>query len=96
MKIWLFFYLVLSVFFFYIIIDEIKPWENAGSLLTSRAFASSITYEIKFNDTVMYVLGGYQINTGFLDTVEQYDKNTETFEKMDSMTMPEEKSHFCR
>ena len=43
----------------------------------------------------MYVLGGYQINTGFLDTVEQYDKNTETFEKMDSMTMPERKSHFC-
>jgi hypothetical protein len=54
-----------------------------------------VTIEIEFNNTVFYILGGYEMVVGFLDTVEQYDKNTETFTPMAAMKMPEEKSHFC-
>ena len=72
-----------------------QPWENTGNLNQKRAFASSITYEIEFNNTILYFLGGYQKGAGFLNSVERYDKNAETFELVTSMEMPEKKSHFC-
>ena len=41
-------------------------------------------------------MGGYQKGAGFLNSVERYDKNAETFELVTSMEMPEKKSHFCK
>ena len=72
----------------------LRPWQTIASLNKARAFASAVTYEIEFNNTVMYVLGGYSKDTGFLNSVEKYDKNTDTFTEM-TWSMPESKSHFC-
>ena len=75
--------------------NEIIPWQSAGSLSQARAFASSVTIEVEFNNTIFYVLGGYEMLAGFLDSVEVYDKNAETFSVKQEMQMPQGKSHFC-
>lgn len=40
-------------------------------------------------------MGGYNRNDGFLNTVERFDANTETWTTVATMQMPEKKSHFC-
>ena len=66
-----------------------------GSLNQARAFASVVTIEIEFNNTIMYILGGYHNASSFLSSVEKYDKSDGSFGVMSSMEMEESKSHFC-
>ena len=78
--------------------NTIKPWESTeatAKLKSTRAFASVLTIEVEFNNTLLYLLGGYNKVNGFLDSVEQYNKVDGTFAVMDSMKLPEAKSHFC-
>ena len=42
---------------------------------------------------MMFVLGGYQRDQGFLDSVEQYKNGS--WQIRDDMTMSVKKSHFC-
>lgn len=65
-----------------------------GNLNTARGFASVVSVEVEFNNTKMYILGGYLNGTGFLKTVEKYDKATGEF-ALTTWEMPEAKSHFC-
>ena len=67
-------------------ISPVKKWPA----LNLKFFPS-----IEFNNTILYILGGYQNVSGFLNSVEKYDKNAETFAMMSTMAMPERKSHFC-
>lgn len=71
------------------------PWSNAGTLQQARAFASGVEAMKDPNTTVFYILGGYDVNSGFLDSVEKYDQDAGTFSTVAAMQMPEEKSHFC-
>ena len=73
----------------------LKPWLTIGSLNQGRAFASVVTIEIEFNNTIMYILGGYSKESGFLNSVEKYDKSDGSFSNMDSLQLKESKSHFC-
>lgn len=75
--------------------NEIIPWQTTGSLSQARAFASSVTIEVEFNNTIFYILGGYEMVVGFLDSVEVYDKNAGTFSVKPEMQMPQRKSHLC-
>ena len=43
---------------------EVYPWQDSGTLNQARAFASSITFEIEFNNTILYILGGYHNDSG--------------------------------
>ena len=43
----------------------------------------------------MYILGGYSKESGFLNSVEKYDKSDGSFSNMDSLQLKESKSHFC-
>ena len=72
-----------------------KPWLTIGSLNQGRAFAAVVTIEIEFNNTIMYILGGYSKESGFLNLVEKYDKSDGSFSNMDSLQLKESKSHFC-
>ena len=73
----------------------LKPWLTIGSLNQARAFASVVTIEIEFNNTIMYILGGYSKESGFLNSVEKYDKSDGSFSNMNSLQLKESKSHFC-
>ena len=74
----------------------LKPWEEltGPGLTKARAFASAVTFEVEFNNTKFYVLGGYNNADRFLDSIEVYDKNTGTFDEV-ALKLPEAKSHFC-
>ena len=60
----------------------------------ARAFASAVNFEVEFNNTKFYVLGGYNNADRFLDSIEVYDKNSGTFEEV-TLKLPLAKSHFC-
>ena len=73
----------------------LKPWNTIGNLNQARAFASVVTIEIEFNNTIMYILGGYSNDMNFLNSVEKYDKSDSTFTMMNDLELQESKSHFC-
>ena len=74
----------------------LKPWQDLTDpgLNKARAFASAVNFEVEFNNTKFYVLGGYNNADRFLDSIEVYDKNSGTFEEV-TLKLPEAKSHFC-
>ena len=75
----------------------LKPWQDLAEpgLNKPRAFASSVTFEVEFNNTKFYVLGGYNNADRFLDSIEVYDKNTGTFSEVSDVKLTVAKSHFC-
>ena len=75
----------------------LKPWQDLAEpgLKKARAFASSVSFEVEFNNTKFYVLGGYNNADRFLDSIEVYDKSTGTFEEVSDVKLTEAKSHFC-
>lgn len=72
-----------------------QDWEDTASALNvKRAFASSVVVPKTDDDTeVLYLMGGYNSDDGFLDSVEKYDSTGDTWSVATPMAEP--KSHFC-
>ena len=67
------------------------PWDYTGDLANGRAFGAAVTTAAD----VAYIMGGYNKDDGFLDSMEKLAAaGTWTMEPASS-NMAEKKSHFC-
>ena len=66
-------------------------WASMGTLTVARAFAGIATVP----GDVVYILGGYNKDNGFLDSAEKLASGAAAFTPEATMNLPEKKSHFC-
>ena len=71
-----------------------QKWERTSDLNSARAYSSSFTVP-EGSLEGFYIAGGYNSDSGFMDTVEKFDPARQQWLENTQFKLPTKKSHFC-